>query len=97
MSGYGEQRQDSPFQPSWIFALIVLFWIIAVTLRAGLPYIVGSGAVGLGAWFLLYLTDRDERTARREIERLKAEAERSNARVAELETELGIPRTGKAA
>jgi lauroyl/myristoyl acyltransferase len=89
-------RHESPFQPSWIFALIVLFWIIAVALHAGLPYIVGSGAVGLGAWFLLYLTDRDERTARREIARLQALTDRSNARVAELETELGIPRTGKA-
>jgi hypothetical protein len=85
-------HHESPFQPSWIFALLMLFWIIAVALHAGLSYIVGSGMVGLGAWLLLYLTDRDERTARREIARLKAETERSNARVAELETELGIAR-----
>ena len=86
-------RNESPFQPSWIFALIVVFWIIAIFRHASLGYIIVSGTVGLGAWYLLYLGDRDDRTAKREITRLKAETERSNARVAELETELGVPRT----
>lgn len=87
-------RRESPFQPGWVFGLILIFWLIIVALHASLGYIVVSGGIGLGAWFLLYLTDRDDREADRRIRILTAERDRSNARVAELETELRLPRTG---
>jgi hypothetical protein len=86
-------RPESPFQPAWVFGLILVFWVLVLVYHGSLGYIVGSGGIGLGAWLLLYLSDRDDRNADRQIRLLKAERDRSNARVAELETELRLPRT----